>query len=113
MSAGTPDWHVVWALVRRALLNGLAGYPACSPGSPTRTTSANLYRSITVERPLRDATGKAIAGEKGARRGKPQPDSALRDTEKVPLAEAVETCFKPEVPPHAPDVRIDPDKTGP
>ncbi len=39
------------------------------------------------------------------------PDSSLRDTENVPLGENVETYFKREVLPHAPDAWIDHDKT--
>ena len=69
------------------------------------------YRTITVERPLKDANGKPILGEKGKAKGKPQPDAALRDTENVPLNEDVETYFKREVLPHAPDAWIDHDKT--
>ncbi len=69
------------------------------------------YRTITVERPLRDAAGKIVLGEKGKLKGKPQPDSSLRDTENVPLAEGVASYFKREVLPHAPDAWIDHDKT--
>jgi type I restriction enzyme M protein len=69
------------------------------------------YRTITVERPLRDEKGTPLLGEKGKMKGKPQPDSSLRDTENVPLAEDVETYFKREVLPHAPDAWIDHEKT--
>jgi type I restriction enzyme M protein len=69
------------------------------------------YRTITVERPLRDAKGKPILVEKGKGKGKPQPDSSLRDTENVPLSEDVETYFKREVLPHAADAWIDHEKT--
>ena len=69
------------------------------------------YHAITVERPLRDAEGKVVLFEKGKQKGKPQPDSALRDTENVPLTEDVGDYFKREVLPHAPDAWIDPDKT--
>ena len=69
------------------------------------------YRTITVERPLKDAKGKPVLGEKGKLKGKPQPDSSLRDTENVPLTENVEAYFKREVLPHAPDAWIDHDKT--
>jgi type I restriction enzyme M protein len=65
------------------------------------------YRTITVERPERDAAGKIVLGQKG----KPQPDSSLRDTENVPLKEDVETYFRREVLPHAPDAWIDHEKT--
>lgn len=69
------------------------------------------YRTITVERPLRDAKGKIVMGEKGKGKGKPLPDSSLRDTENVPLNEKIETYFKREVLPHAPDAWIDEEKT--
>ena len=69
------------------------------------------YRTITVERPERDADGKIVLGSKGKGKGKPVPDSALRDTENVPLNEDVETYFKREVLPHAPDAWIDHEKT--
>ena len=69
------------------------------------------YRTITVERPERDAKGKIVLGTKGKGKGKPVPDAALRDTENVPLSEDVETYFKREVLPHAPDAWIDHDKT--
>jgi type I restriction enzyme M protein len=69
------------------------------------------YRSITVERPLRDAEGKPLLGGKGKQKGLPQPDPALRDTETVPLLEDVEAYFDREVLPHAPDAWIDHDKT--
>jgi type I restriction enzyme M protein len=68
------------------------------------------YRTITVERPERDAKGKVVLSAKGKTKGSPVPDAALRDTENVPLSEAVETYFKREVLPHAPDAWIDHDK---
>jgi type I restriction enzyme M protein len=69
------------------------------------------YRTITVERPLRDEKGNIVIAEKGKNKGKRQADSALRDTENVPLSEDIETYFKREVLPHAPDAWIDHDKT--
>jgi type I restriction enzyme M protein len=69
------------------------------------------YRTITVERPLKDAQGKVVLNEKGKLKGKPQTDANLRDTENVPLSEDVESYFKREVLPHAPDAWIDHDKT--
>jgi type I restriction enzyme M protein len=69
------------------------------------------YRTITVERPLRNESGQIVRGEKGKQKGKPQPDTSLRDTENVPLAEDVDAYFKCEVLPHAQDAWIDPDKT--
>ena len=69
------------------------------------------YRTITVERPERDADGKVVLGSKGKGKGKPAPDASLRDTENVPLNEDVATYFKREVLPHAPDAWIDHEKT--
>ncbi len=69
------------------------------------------YRTITVERPLRDDKGNIVLSTKGKLKGKPQPDSNLRDTENVPLSEDVETYFKREVLPHAADAWIDAEKT--
>jgi type I restriction enzyme M protein len=69
------------------------------------------YRTITVERPERDANGKIVLGTKGKGKGQSVPDASLRDTENVPLAEDVATYFKREVLPHAPDAWIDHDKT--
>ncbi|HRF09996.1 MAG TPA: class I SAM-dependent DNA methyltransferase [Xanthobacteraceae bacterium] len=69
------------------------------------------YRTITVERPLRDEKGEMVLSAKGKLKGKPQPDTALRDTENVPLSEDVEAYFKREVLPHVPDAWIDHEKT--
>src|SRR5207245_2558287 len=69
------------------------------------------YRTITVERPLRDEKGAILLATKGKTKGKPLPDPALRDTENVPLSEDVDTYFKREVLPHAPDAWIDEGKT--
>ncbi|WP_373980678.1 type I restriction-modification system subunit M [Achromobacter sp. JD417] len=65
------------------------------------------YTTITVERPLRDEAGNVVLGVKGKQKGKPQPDSSLRDTENVPLVEDIQTYFECEVLPHAPDAWID------
>ncbi|MDD0815316.1 class I SAM-dependent DNA methyltransferase [Curvibacter sp. HBC28] len=69
------------------------------------------YTTITVERPLRDEAGNVVLGLKGKQKGKPQADSALRDTENIPLSEDVTTYFAREVLPHAPDAWIEPEKT--
>ena len=69
------------------------------------------YRTITVERPERDAKGKVVIGTKGKGKGKLVPNAALRDTENVPLSEDVETYFEREVLPHAADAWIDREKT--
>ena len=103
---------------RQVVLPGEAP-PAAPEGGKVKLAPLSLilaneafgYRTITVERPLRDEKGKISLGLKGKLRGKPQPDSALRDTENVPLAEEVESYFKREVLPHAPDAWIDEEKT--
>jgi type I restriction enzyme M protein len=69
------------------------------------------YRTITVERPLRDEAGNVVLGQRGKAKGQPQADSSLRDTENVPLSEDVQTYFEREVLPHVPDAWIDHDKT--
>jgi type I restriction enzyme M protein len=69
------------------------------------------YTTITVERPLRDEDGQVVVGTKGKQKGKPQPDSALRDTENVPLGEDIAAYFQREVLPHAPDAWVDEDKS--
>ena len=69
------------------------------------------YRTITVERPQRDAKGQPVLSTKGKTKGQPVADAALRDTENVPLAEDVEKYFEREVLPHAADAWIDHEKT--
>jgi type I restriction enzyme M protein len=48
--------------------------------------------------------------ESGAKKGQPEPDSDLRDTESVPLAESIDDFFDREVVPHVPDAWIDTDR---
>jgi len=69
------------------------------------------YSTITVERPLRDEQGNIVLSTKGKNKGKPMADASLRDTENVPLSDDIETYFKREVLPHAPDAWIDHEKT--
>lgn len=64
------------------------------------------YTKITVERPLRDEKGGFVL-----KKGKKQPDTALRDTENVPLTEDIKEYFKREVLPFAPDAWIDEKKS--
>ena len=45
------------------------------------------------------------------RKGEPEPDPELRDTESVPLKESIDEYFKREVLPHVPDAWIDESKT--
>ncbi len=69
------------------------------------------YRTITVERPERDAKGNIVLSTKGKTKGQPAADANLRDTENVPLSEKIETYFEREVKPHAADAWIDDEKT--
>jgi len=69
------------------------------------------YSTITVERPLKDADGNVVLIEKGKKKGQPQPDTSLRDTENVPLSEDINEYFEREVLPHVPDAWIDDEKT--
>ena len=66
-----------------------------------------FYRTITVERPLVDAAGEVVKDAKG----RPKPDSKLRDTENVPWDEDVNAYFEREVKPFLPDAWIDHAKT--
>ena len=47
------------------------------------------------------------------RKGRPEPDPKLRDTENVPLSESVESFFEREVTPHVPDAWIDTNRRDP
>lgn len=69
------------------------------------------YTTITVERPLLDDNGQVLLGIKGKQKGKPQPNTTLRDTENVPLGEDIDAYFQREVLPHAPDAWIDTEKS--
>ena len=64
------------------------------------------YNKIVVERPQRDEAGNVIL-----KRGKPVPDTSLRDTENVPLVQDIDAYFAREVLPYAPDAWVDHSKT--
>ena len=64
------------------------------------------YNKIVVERPQREEAGNVIL-----KRGKPVPDTSLRDTENVPLVQDIDAYFAREVLPYAPDAWIDHSKT--
>ena len=86
------------------------GKPATSISRIFRNSDFG-YQAITVERPERDEDGNPVLEKRGKRKGRPKPDSKLRDSEEVPLGEDVEEYFKREVLPHVPDAWIDHDKT--
>ena len=64
------------------------------------------YQKIVVEQPERDSAGDVIL-----KKGKPTPDTNLRDTENVPLGIDIDAYFESEVLPFVPDAWIDKKKT--
>ena len=71
--------------------------------------SAPARKAILSALSERDETA-AICRDKD---GDPEPDPELRDTESMPLAEAIEDFFDREVRPHVPDAWIDTTKRDP
>ena len=62
------------------------------------------YTKVTVERPLIDEEiGDVIQDKKG----NPEPDTKLRDHERVPLTQNIDDYYQREVKPHVPDSWID------
>lgn len=60
------------------------------------------YTKVTVERPLIE-NGLPVKDKKGGIK----PDTALRDTERIPLGTDIEEYFNKEVKPHLPDAWMD------
>ena len=60
------------------------------------------YTKVVVEQPVIE--GGDIKTDK---KGNPNPDTSLRDTERVPLSESIENYFEREVRPHLPDSWMD------
>ena len=60
------------------------------------------YTKVVVERPLKDEQGNPIL-----KKGKPQPDKSLKDTENVPYKEDIEAYMQKNVYPYAPDAWVD------
>ena len=71
------------------------------------------FRVLTIERPTRDEQGNIVLGERGKQKGKPIPDSSLRDTETLPLHADWREYFEKEVKPHVPDAWVNEDKRDP
>ena len=78
---------------------------------------AEATASVKLSAPERKAVLSAL-GERDTeaevcrdRRGDPEPDTELRDTETVPLSEDVDTYIAREVLPHVPDAWVDESKT--
>jgi type I restriction enzyme M protein len=77
--------------------------------SKTLNTADFGYWTITVERPLVDEGGTTVTDA----RGRPKPDTKLRDTENVPFTYdgGIDAYFKAEVLSHVPDAWIDEKRT--
>lgn len=87
------------------------GKAKVAPLSRIFPNTAFGYRAITIERPLRDDTGKVLLSEKGKNKDKPLPDPSLRDIESVPMDDDVIAYFNREVLSYAPDAWIEQEKT--
>lgn len=64
------------------------------------------FSKVVVERPITDDNGQPVL-----KKGKPQADSAKRDTESIPWKEDIAAYMKKNVLPYAPDAWIDEKKT--
>lgn len=64
------------------------------------------FHKVTVESPERDEEGNIVL-----KKGKPKADTALRDSEDVPLTEDIDAYFEREIKPFNPDAWIDKKKT--
>ncbi len=69
--------------------------------------SAPELKAVLAALGERDETAEICTNKKGD----PEPDTSLKDTETVPLTESIEKYFKREVLPHVPDAWIDHSKT--
>lgn len=69
--------------------------------------AATVKKAILASLCERDETAEVCRDKKG----EPEPDTELRDTENVPLKEDVQEYFEREVLPHVPDAWIDEEKT--
>ena len=63
------------------------------------------YTKVMIEQPLKE-NGQVVKN----RKGEPKSDSSLRDYERVPLTEDIETYFNREVHPHLPESWVEWDK---
>ena len=72
---------------------------------------APMLKTIWQALSEKDDSAEVCLYQAGANKGKPEPDTDLRDYENVPLKEDIDDYFKREVLPHVPDAWIDYDKT--
>jgi type I restriction enzyme M protein len=71
------------------------------------SVTAAVRRAILSALSEQDETAEICRDKKGH----PEPDTSLRDTENVPLKDDIQAYFEREVLPHVPDAWIDVDKT--
>jgi len=72
---------------------------------------APMLKTIWQALSEKDGSAEPCLIQSGANKGKPEPDTDLRDHENVPLKEEINDYFKREVLPHVPEAWIDYDKT--
>ena len=83
----------------------------------TRLRDVAEAHNVKLSAPERNATLASLserdpeAGICEDRRGNPEPDTSLRDTENVSLGEDIDAYMEREVQPHVPDAWVDHDKT--
>jgi type I restriction enzyme M protein len=111
-AAGRAQQEAVRHLVRRLPASlykdrdEFEGVLEAAAGKAKIKLAAPVAKAILSALSERDETA-AICRDK---RGDPEADSELRDTESVPLSETVEAFFEREVKPHVPDAWIDNEK---
>ncbi len=85
----------------------------------TELDQAAQAADLKLTAPLKKAVLSALSerNEKAEicrdRKGRPEPDPELRDTENVPLSESIESFFEREVKPHVADAWVDTNRTDP
>lgn len=102
----------------RAALAGMAGREfADRPAFLKALKAATKAAGVTLAAPVVKAVWQAV-GERDDdaaactdRKGNPEPDTSLRDTELVPFRDEIPAYFEREVLPYVPDAWIDHDKT--
>ncbi len=72
---------------------------------------APMLKTVWQALSERDDSADACLIQSGANKGKPEPDTDLRDYENVPLKEEINDYFQREVLPHVPEAWIDHDNT--
>jgi len=84
----------------------------------TDLQNAFAHPPIKLTSPLKNAILSALSERDSSadicrdKKGKPEPDTQLRDNENVPLKEDIQTYFQREVLPHVPDAWINESRTA-